>query len=135
MNNFIQTITEWVQTNLGLGPDRLGDIVLTLAVWGGVMVARVAIGHMVERRVTEVQRRYIVTKTLNYVLGFLFFFATLVIWFGGMTGWTAYLGLVAAGLAIALQDPLVNLAGWIFISVRKPLSSATGSRSAATAVT
>lgn len=135
MNNFIQTITEWVQTNLGLGPDRLGDIVLTLAVWGGVMVARVAIGHMVERRVTEVQRRYIVTKTLNYVLGFLFFFATLVIWFGGMTGWTAYLGLVSAGLAIALQDPLVNLAGWIFISVRKPLSSATGSRSAATAVT
>ena len=61
-----------------------------------------------------------INKTLNYILGFIFFVATLVIWFGGLTGWSAYLGLVSAGLAIALQDPLVNLAGWIFISVRKP---------------
>jgi small-conductance mechanosensitive channel len=32
------------------------------------------------------------------------------------------LGLVTAGLAIALQDPLSNLAGWLFIVTRRPYS-------------
>ncbi|MFT5316123.1 MAG: small-conductance mechanosensitive channel [Candidatus Krumholzibacteriia bacterium] len=39
-----------------------------------------------------------------------------------MTGWSAYLGLVSAGLAISLQAPLSNLAGWVFISIRKPFT-------------
>lgn len=120
MNHFIQVITEWTQAHLGVGPERLGDIALTLVFWGAVFLARIISRHMVERRVQDIQRRYILTKTLSYILGFFFFFSTIVIWFGGLTGWSAYLGLVSAGLAIALQDPLVNLAGWIFISVRKP---------------
>ncbi|MCH7761424.1 mechanosensitive ion channel, partial [candidate division TA06 bacterium] len=33
-----------------------------------------------------------------------------------------FLGLLSAGLAIALRDPLVNLAGWIFILLRRPLA-------------
>lgn len=120
MNEFLQSIATWIHANLGLGADRLSDIVLTLVVWGLVVAARIAFGHTIEYRVPDVQRRYIVKKTLNYVLSFIFIGTTLVIWFGGLTGWSAYLGLVSAGLAIALQDPLVNLAGWIFISVRKP---------------
>jgi small-conductance mechanosensitive channel len=120
MKELLQTVAQWTQAHLGLGPERLGDIVLTLLVWGLVLAARLSFGQMIEHRVDDVQRRYIVKKTLNYVLGFIFFGATLIIWFGGLTGWSAYLGLVSAGLAIALQDPLVNLAGWIFISIRKP---------------
>ena len=111
-----------MQTHLGIGTDRLWDIVLTLLAWAVPFILRLAIGHMVEKRLAEVQRRYIVKKTLNYLLSFLFFAATAVIWFGGLAGWSAYLGLVSAGLAIALQDPLMNLAGWIFISVRKPFA-------------
>jgi len=120
MNELLQSTTAWIHEHLGLGTGQLGDIVLTLVVWGLVVGARIAFGHMIEHRMPDVQRRYIVKKTLNYVLGFIFFGTTIVIWFGGLTGWSAYLGLVSAGLAIALQDPLVNLAGWIFISVRKP---------------
>lgn len=120
MYDLVQTVVDWIHAHLGLGAERQGDIVLTIAVWGLLLLVRMIISHMVEHRITEVQRRYIVKKTLNYVVGFIFFFITMVIWFGGLTGWTAYLGLVSAGLAIALQDPLVNLAGWLFISVRKP---------------
>jgi small-conductance mechanosensitive channel len=120
MNEIIQTIVQWIQTHLGLGAERQGDIALTLVVWGLVLMARLSSGRMIEHQVDDVQRRYIIKKTLNYVLGFIFFGTTLVIWFGGLTGWSAYLGLVSAGLAIALQDPLVNFAGWIFISIRKP---------------
>ncbi len=120
MNQWIETALQWSQTHLGLGAPRLGDIILTLGLWGAVIVGRFVIQKMVDRRTDDVQRRYIATKSFNYLLGFIFFFGTLVIWFGGLSGWTAYLGLVSAGLAIALQDPLVNFAGWIFIAIRKP---------------
>ena len=122
MNEIVQEIVAWSQNHLGIGSQRLTDIVLTLVLWSLLLVARFAITHIVDRRVADVQRRYALTKTLHYVLGFIFFAAATVIWFGGLTGWSAYLGLVSAGLAIALQDPLVNLAGWIFISVRRPFS-------------
>lgn len=42
------------------------------------------------------------------------------LWFGAFTELSTYLGLVSAGLAIALQDPLVNIAAWLFITIRKP---------------
>jgi small-conductance mechanosensitive channel len=120
MNEILQSIVRWSQTHLGLGAEHLGDMVLTLAAWAAVLICRFVFGSLFERRIDDVQRRYIVTKSLNYVLGFVFVIVTTVIWFGGLTGWSAYLGLVSAGLAIALQDPLVNLVGWMFISVRKP---------------
>lgn len=120
MSEIIQTIIDWLHAHLGLGSERLWDTLLTLFAWGVAVGARLVIGHMLERRVEEVQRRYIVKKTFNYLISFAFVIVTLVIWFGGLRGWSAYLGLVSAGLAIALQDPLVNLAGWIFISIRKP---------------
>ena len=31
-----------------------------------------------------------------------------------------FLGLLSAGLAIAFKDPIVNLAGWLFVMIRKP---------------
>jgi small-conductance mechanosensitive channel len=120
MERIWQTIVAWSQEHLGIGAGRLGDVLLTLAVWALFATLRLAFHYVIHRRITDVQRRYIAGKTLNYILGIVFVLATLIIWFGGLTGWTAYLGLVSAGLAIALQDPLVNLAGWAFISIRKP---------------
>ena len=42
------------------------------------------------------------------------------LWFRGFQSLSTYLGLLSAGVAIALQTPLVNLAGWFFILWRKP---------------
>jgi small-conductance mechanosensitive channel len=41
-------------------------------------------------------------------------------WFEGFQSLSTFLGLLSAGVAIALKDPLVNLAGWAFIIWRKP---------------
>ncbi|MBE0591511.1 MAG: mechanosensitive ion channel, partial [Gemmatimonadales bacterium] len=41
-------------------------------------------------------------------------------WFEGIGPLATYLGLVSAGLAIALKDLVVNLAGWGFILWRRP---------------
>ena len=42
------------------------------------------------------------------------------IWIDKIGSLVTFFGLVTAGLAIALQDPIVNLAGWLFILIRKP---------------
>ncbi len=42
------------------------------------------------------------------------------VWIRAFEQFGAFLGLFTAGLAIALKDPLTNLAGWFFIVFRKP---------------
>ncbi|NCQ33993.1 mechanosensitive ion channel [bacterium] len=116
----MQTVMTWSQDNLGLSPSVLAKLSKTLVVWVLFIGVQRVFRSVADRRLDEVSRRYIVHKTFNYITGILIFIATMIIWFGGFTGWTAYLGFVSAGLAIALQDPLSNLAGWIFINSRKP---------------
>lgn len=42
------------------------------------------------------------------------------LWFVGLQSLSTFLGLLTAALAIALQDPIVNLAGWLFLIWRRP---------------
>ena len=70
----------------------------------------------------DVQVQYRIRKTVTYVTFPLAFLVVGRIWFAGFQAVSTYLGLLSAGLAIALQTPLVNLAGWAFILWRKPLN-------------
>lgn len=68
----------------------------------------------------DVQFQYRIRKTITYIIYPLAFLVIGRIWFAGFEALTTYLGLLSAGLAIALQTPLVNLAGWAFILWRQP---------------
>jgi len=68
----------------------------------------------------EVQVQYRIRKTVAYITYPLAFLVIGRIWFAGFQALSTYLGLLSAGLAIALQTPLVNLAGWAFILWRQP---------------
>jgi small-conductance mechanosensitive channel len=68
----------------------------------------------------DVQVQYRIRKTVAYITYPLAFLVIGRIWFAGFEAVSTYLGLLSAGLAIALQSPLVNLAGWAFILWRQP---------------
>jgi small-conductance mechanosensitive channel len=68
----------------------------------------------------DVQIQYRIRKTVAYITYPLAFLVIGRIWFAGFQAISTYLGLLSAGLAIALQTPLVNLAGWAFILWRQP---------------
>ncbi len=68
----------------------------------------------------DVQVQYRIRKTVAYITYPLAFLVIGRIWFAGFQDISTYLGLLSAGLAIALQTPLVNLAGWAFILWRQP---------------
>lgn len=84
-----------------------------------VIVRRVVL-IFVYRKTKDVSVRYRWRKTTAYVAFAFCVFIVGGIWVRGFQYFSTYLGLLSAGLAIALQTPLANLAGWIFILWRRP---------------
>ncbi len=113
-------ITDWLQTTLGLSPAALDRITASLAAILILWAIRRIILAVVWRRVDDVRVRYRWQKTTSYVVVPLGILIVGRIWFEGFSSIATYLGLVSAGIAIALKDLLVNLAGWAFILWRRP---------------
>lgn len=76
--------------------------------------------RIVRRQTDDDSVRYKWRKNLTYVLSFLGFLLIGRIWFQGMASVATFLGLLSAGLAIALRDPVTDMAGWLFLIWRKP---------------
>lgn len=98
---------------------KLFSTILVLLV---LYIARSVVIRIVARRTEDVRIRYSWRKGATYGA---FVCAILLLgrfWFSGFDSFTTYLGLLSAGVAIALKDPLANLAGWLFILWRRPFT-------------
>jgi len=114
-------ITTWLETSLGLSPVTQQRLLGSLAVIAVLWLLRRLVLSVVWRRVDDVRIRYRWQKSSSYVAVPLGFLLIGRIWFEGVGPLATFLGLVSAGIAIALKDILVNLAGWAFILWRRPL--------------
>ena len=74
------------------------------------------------RGTENVKVRYLWKRTLGYLIPFFGIILIGSIWISAFGQVGTYIGLLSAGLAIALKDPLTNIAGWAFILVRKPFT-------------
>ncbi|MDA3863925.1 MAG: mechanosensitive ion channel family protein [Deltaproteobacteria bacterium] len=122
MSNFIQNLSTLMHEYLNIPKDIASKIffsILVLAIWQSFAIVFKSI---VYRSIKDLPKRYLATKTTNYILRILALIAFFNIWIGFGGEIFAFLGLLSAGIAIALRDPLVNLAGWIFIIISKPFS-------------
>jgi len=107
-------------TNRFLAPPLMIHMGLSLAViFCALLILRLS-SRLLNRRIDDLNKRYTARKTSTYIIVTLSAIILLNIWIGGMKGFAAYIGIVSAGLAIALKDPLTNLAAWLFIIGRKP---------------
>ena len=97
----------------------LETVVVVVVLWG----LRALVLAVVRRRSPDnVRRLYSWRKGTTYVAVALAALVLARVWLGGLGGLGTFLGLLTAGVAIALRDPLVNLAGWAFILWRRPFS-------------
>lgn len=85
-------------------------------------IIRWGILKIVWRYSEEARKRYFWRKFTTYFLTFVCFFFLGRVWFYGFKEIGTFLGLLSAGLAIALKDPVLNIAGWLFIVLRHPFS-------------
>ena len=115
-------IVEGVQGATGLSEEVVTELLLSVLVAVALWAVRFVVLRVVDRRVGDVAARYRWRKTSLYVavaVGALLF---LRIWLGALGSLATFLGLLGAGFAIALKDPLVNAAGWLFLLWRRPLA-------------
>lgn len=116
----MQNISDSVQRYLGVDLEVQNRILTSLlAVLVLIIIQRIVL-MFVYRRTKDIGTRYHWRKFATYITFGLMVFIVGSMWFSGFYSLSTYLGLVSAGVAIALQTPLTNLAGWFFILWRRP---------------
>ncbi len=110
----------WVQTQIGLTPTTQSRILWSILGVLGLWLLRRWILRFAMRNVADPKLRYQWGRTANSIFYILVILYLLPLWLGDIANLTTYLGLLSAGLAVALRDPLVNLAGWAFVIWRRP---------------
>ncbi len=70
----------------------------------------------------QLRTKYYWSKGISYTVFALSVLLLSNIWFSGIGSIGTFLGLIGAGLAIALQDPIVDIVAWMFIAIRRPFS-------------
>jgi len=84
-----------------------------------ILVTRL-IKRIVFNKLEDSKKYYTFKQRLNYGTGFIIMVGILFIWISSAASLTTYIGLLSAGIAIALKEIFVNMAGWMFIEFRRP---------------
>jgi small-conductance mechanosensitive channel len=104
----------------GLTPETQTKLLVSVVILVLLILGRRVLMTVVDRRVNDRALVYRWAKgsgNATFVVGLL---AMLQVWFTAIPSLGTFLGLVSAGLAIALKDLVTDLAGWMFILWRKP---------------
>lgn len=116
----IDQIAAWLEQSAGVGEDTQIKLLTTLAVLLLFWILNLVTRRLLINRISDLRLRYFWQKTLGYIIFVVGFLVIGRIWFVGFQSLATFLGLLSAGLAIALKDPITNFFGWIFILWRRP---------------
>lgn len=94
------------------------SILVVILIW----LTRLIILKIVWKNTDRANVRYRWRKTSSYIALGLGIILISQIWIEEFSSILTYLGLVSAGIAIALKDFIVNLLGWVFIMSTKPFA-------------
>ncbi len=107
---------------LNTSSDTVWQLMWTVGVIAGVLLLRWAIIRAANRRTTDPDVLYRIRKGTTYGASVIVVVAIARIWADLFTDMGTFLGLITAGLAVALADVFINMAGWVYIMTRKPFA-------------
>jgi small-conductance mechanosensitive channel len=113
-------MTEWLQNTLGISPEFQINILISLIIAFGIIFLRWLLVKLVILKVEDLNLRYQWRKFSLYISVFIILLFLAFNWLGLIGSVGTFLGLLTAGIAIALKDPIVNVVAWLFIVIRKP---------------
>jgi len=88
-----------------------------------IVVLRRTIINFFILRLKDAKIRYNWSRVTSYAAIIFGIIIVGQIWLDGIGSIVTYLGLLSAGIAIALKDPLTNFTGWLFILWNRPLEA------------
>ncbi len=116
---------DWIEEALGIEPDIQAKILTSVVVVVLVMLLRWSIIRYVTSKVVEGDGEDAVYRARKIVTYFAFVIIAITlsfVWIDAFDNFATYLGLLSAGIAIALADVLKNMVGWAYILSRRPMS-------------
>lgn len=101
-------------------PTLVYKIIVTAILAIALYIIRQLSTHLIQNIEPDLKKRYVWRKRFDYISYFIFFVSALPVWFIELRSLSTFLGLLSAGLAVALKDPIVNFFAWVYIVVKKP---------------
>lgn len=104
----------------GLSPEIQQKLIESLLVILLIIIIQRLIKKFVLNKIEDIKVRYQWQKISLYLSVFLIIVFIISTWLNIFGSVATFLGLISAGIAIALKDPLVNMVAWGFILIRQP---------------
>ncbi len=114
------TMTDILTEQFGLAPTLSSRLLSTVVLIAVVLVGRYLAMRIVHRKVGDPELQFRSRKAITYVATLFTTIALVFIWLPFFDDLATFLGLLSAGIAIALADVFLNLAGWGYIVFRRP---------------
>ncbi len=76
--------------------------------------------RIINVRIKDIKQRHTARKNTIYSVTIIITIMIFIIWIQNLNSLTIYLGVLSAGLALALQEVILSMAGWVLILVRRP---------------
>lgn len=116
----LEAIVQWIETQIGIPPSLQGQIFRTLVIIIIISIIYRFVRKLLYRTIDNSKTYYRTKKTIGYVFVVIAFILVGRVWFQGVQSLTTFLGLFSAGLAIAMKDVVMNIAGWLYIIWKGP---------------
>jgi len=120
------TVVEYLSVVFGwiiqAGSTVFGRVIGTLATILVAFAARWFVLSLVQPRLESARTRYMWRKGTTYGAITLSILLIAPIWWDGFSGLATFLGLLSAGIAVALRDVIANVFGWVYVVTWRPFS-------------
>ncbi len=114
------SIVEWIEKYWQISPPTQWKLFLSILILVVLWALRYFAMSIIFNRISNLKERYHWKNGVKNIYYIVLLVSLSALWVDRIESLATFLGLVTAGLAIALKDPLVNIAGWLFILIRKP---------------
>ena len=111
-----------VHSAIGIAPDLQVKVLLSVVAVAALWLVRRLVLRVANRRIEDPRARYQWSKSSGYLAFIVGLLLLGQIWLEAIRNIGTFLGLLSAGLAIALRDLVANTAGWAFILLRQPFT-------------
>jgi small-conductance mechanosensitive channel len=111
---------KFLNNYFGLSPEIQLKLIESLFVILIIIIIQRLIKKFALGKIADIKVRYQWQKISLYLAVFLIIIFLISTWLNIFGSVATFLGLISAGIAIALKDPLVNMVAWGFILIRQP---------------
>ncbi|MCJ8164266.1 mechanosensitive ion channel family protein [Pontibacter sp. E15-1] len=117
----MRKIIHWLEATTGLTAEFYHDVFYSVAVLGMLWLVSRLLLWGIFRREKDIRKQFQWRRFTDYVATGLAILILSNVWFNGFESIATFMGLLSAGLVLALREPLLNMAGWLFIVWKRPL--------------